>query len=183
MLLILSTKYIIPIFSTEHRIRTRRFSNSFISSFIFGIGFALGWTPCVGAILGSIYAFAATQPGIGLLLLMAYSLGLGIPFLLLGAFMSRMTDIMKKMRSGLKYFSIVGGILLVTMGILVLTGYIGLLSVFLIGPQSPMSLGNNINFLLALAAGVLTFFSPCILPLLPAYLSYMAGSSAEMVKK
>ncbi|MDE1856101.1 MAG: hypothetical protein KGH49_02590 [Candidatus Micrarchaeota archaeon] len=46
-----------------------------------------------------------------------------------------------------------------------------------------MSLGNNLNFALALVAGILTFLSPCILPLLPAFLSYMAGTSAEAVRR
>ncbi|MDE1833123.1 MAG: hypothetical protein KGH58_01760 [Candidatus Micrarchaeota archaeon] len=46
-----------------------------------------------------------------------------------------------------------------------------------------MAVSNQLNFIIALAAGLLTFFSPCILPLLPAYFSYMAGTSAEAVRK
>jgi cytochrome c biogenesis protein CcdA len=109
VILILSAKYIIPFFSTEHRIATKRYSNSFASSFIFGIAFALGWTPCVGAILGSIYILAATSPGISFLLLLAYSLGLGIPFLVFGAFISKASNFFKKIHKFLKYFNIVGG--------------------------------------------------------------------------
>ena len=80
VLLIASTRYIIPFFSQGHGIRFKRTGNSFVSSFLFGLGFAMGWTPCVGAILGSIYALAATSPGVGFLLLLSYSLGLGDTF-------------------------------------------------------------------------------------------------------
>ena len=76
ILLIVSLKYSIPFLASEHKIKIRRFSNSYITSFVFGIAFAIGWTPCVGAILGSIYTLAAVSPGIGFILLLAYSLGI-----------------------------------------------------------------------------------------------------------
>lgn len=183
LLLIASAWYIIPFFATEHKIRPGRFRNSYLSSFAFGFAFAIGWTPCVGAILGSIYIFAATSPGLGFLLLLAYSLGLGIPFLIFGAFISKLADFMKRIHSFLKYFNAIGGLFLVALGILVVTGYIGLLSVFLIGNAAPMAAGDTLNFLIAIIAGVITFLSPCILPLLPAFLSYMAGTTAEEVAK
>lgn len=183
ILMVASAKYIIPFFSAEHKIHVRRFENSYLSSLVFGIAFALGWTPCVGAILGSIYTLAATSPGLGFLLLMAYSLGLGIPFLIFGAFISKLSAFLKKISTFLRYFSVASGLFLIFLGILVVTGYIGLLSVFLVGPNGPMSLGTDLNFLFALLAGLLTFLSPCILPLLPAYFSYMAGTTAKEVSK
>ncbi len=183
IMLLLSIKYVIPFFSQEHKIHVRRFRNSYITSFVFGLAFAIGWTPCVGAILGAIYTLAATSPGIGFLLLMAFSLGIGIPFLIVGAFTSKLSDFMRSIKGFLKYFNIISGLFLIGIGLLVVTGYIGVISVFLVGPQGPMSLSNQLNFALALLAGVLTFLSPCILPLLPAYLSYMAGTSAEAVKR
>lgn len=182
-LLIASAKYIIPFFGTEHKIHPKRFRNSYISSFVFGFAFAIGWTPCVGAILGSIYIFAATSPGLGFLLLLAYSLGLGIPFLIFGAFISKLSGFMNRIHSFLKYFNIIGGLFLVAMGVLVVTGEIGQLSIFLIGNNVPMAAGDSLNFLIAMIAGVITFLSPCILPLLPAFLSYMAGTTAEEVAK
>ena len=78
---------------------------------------------------------------------------------------------------------VIGGAFLIAIGILIVTGYIGVLAVFLIGPQSTMPLNNQLNFLIALFAGVLTFLSPCILPVLPAYFSYMAGTTSEEVRK
>ncbi len=183
LLLMASAWYVIPFFATEHKIRFKRLENSYVSSLLFGVGFALGWTPCVGAILGAIYTLAATQPGLGFLLLMAYSLGLGIPFLIFGAFMSRLTDFMKRIRLFLKYFNVIGGLFLVAMGILVITGYIGELAVFLVGTSGSMSFSEQLNFLFAIFAGVLTFLSPCILPLLPAYISYMAGTTAQKASR
>jgi cytochrome c-type biogenesis protein len=183
ILLIASSKYIIPFFSQGHGIKFKRTGNSFASSFLFGLGFAMGWTPCVGAILGSIYALAATSPGVGFLLLLSYSLGLGIPFLIFGAFISKLSGFLKRIRKFLTYFNIIAGIFLITIGLLVVTGYIGLLAVFLVGPGGAMGLGGNLNFLVAILAGILTFFSPCILPLVPAFFSYMAGTSADEVKK
>jgi cytochrome c-type biogenesis protein len=184
LMLIASTKYIIPFFNTEHKIHPKRLQNSYAFSLLFGLSFAIGWTPCVGAILGSIYVFAASSPGIGFLLLLAYAFGLGIPFLLVGAFTSKFAGFLNKSKRFLKYFNIVSGLFLVAMGLLVITGYIGLLSIFLISQNGGMiSLSNQLNFLIAIAAGVLTFLSPCILPLVPAYLSYMAGTTVSEVAK
>lgn len=182
ILILLSSRFIIPFFSTEHRIHTKRMENSYISSFIFGLGFALGWTPCVGAILGSIYVLAATSPGLGFLLLLAFSVGLGIPFLIFGAFISKASNFLKKIRPYLRYINIVSGLFLLAIGILVVTNNIGILAIFLVGANSPMSLSSNLNFIIAIVAGILTFLSPCILPLLPAYFSYMAGTASEGAK-
>jgi cytochrome c-type biogenesis protein len=183
ILMIASAKYIIPFFSSEHRIHVKRSGNSYVASFVFGIGFALGWTPCVGAILGSIYALAASSPGLGFLLLFAYSIGLGIPFLIFGAFISKLTVFLHKIGPLLKYFNIIGGLFLIALGLLVISGYIGELAVLLVGPQASSSANAQLNFLIALVAGILTFISPCILPLLPAYFSYMAGTTAQQVRK
>ena len=175
ILLIASVKYFIPFFTSEYKMKTKKLRNSYLSALVFGIAFAIGWTPCVGAILGSIYTLAATSPGAGFLLLLAYSLGLGIPFLIFGAFTSKIAVFLQKIKGFLKYFNIISGLFLIGIGLLVLTNYIGILAVFLVGPQGMMSVSTQLNFLLALVAGILTFLSPCILPLLPAYFSYMAA--------
>lgn len=175
--LLLSTKFRIPFLQSEHKIRTKRMSNTYISSFIFGIAFAIGWTPCVGAILGSIYVLAATSPGFGFLLLIFYALGLGTPFLLVGAFTSRSAGFIKRSGRFLKYFNVVGGLLLVAIGSLVLFNYIGILSLFLVNAGGA-SISGQLSFGLAFVSGIATFFSPCILPLVPAFLAYMAGTTA-----
>lgn len=180
--LILSTKYFIPIFASEYKMHVKRFQNSYVSSFVFGIAFAIGWTPCVGPILGSIYALALTSPGTGFLLLLAYSLGLGIPFLIVGAFVSRLSSFMKKIKGFLMYFNIISGLFLIAIGVLVVTDYIGVLSVFLVGTNGYIDLSGQLNFLIAIVAGLLTFLSPCILPLVPAYFSYIGGTTLQQAK-
>ena len=179
--LIASLKYNIPFLQAEHKIKVRRVRNSYISSFFFGIAFAVGWTPCVGAILGSIYTLAATSPGAGFALLLAYSLGIGIPFLIAGAFTARVSKFVEKSGRVLKYFNIIGGLLLVLIGLLILFNYLGIIASFFVGTGGIVVLTGQLNFFLAFLAGIVTFISPCILPLLPAFFSYMAGTTANAI--
>ncbi len=180
--LIASLKYRIPFLSAEHKIRVRRFRYSYVTSFVFGVAFAVGWTPCVGAILGSIYTLAATAPGTGFLLLLTYSLGIGIPFLTAGAFASRMTGFLERSQHVLKYFNVIGGLFLIAIGLLILFNYLGIIASFFVGAQGAVGVTGQLNFAIAFFAGVVTFLSPCILPLLPAFFSYMAGTTAQEVK-
>ena len=81
-----------------------KFKTSYITSFLFGAAFAAAWTPCVGPILGSTLTLAATAPGAAYNSLLAYAMGLGIPFLITGAFFSQATGIIRRMVKYLKYF-------------------------------------------------------------------------------
>jgi cytochrome c-type biogenesis protein len=112
-----------------------RFKTSYITSFVFGAAFAAGWTPCVGPILGSTFALAATHPAAAYNSLLAYSIGLGIPFLITGAFFSRATGIIKRMVKHLKYFNLVMGGILIVVGILLFTGQLILLANFPLANQ------------------------------------------------
>ena len=106
----------------EHKIAVnKKFSITYVTSFVFGAAFAVGWTPCVSAILGSVFALAVTKPGLSFVLLLSYALGLGIPFLLVGLFTAQATNLINKSATVLKYFNIVVGILLLILGILVFT--------------------------------------------------------------
>jgi len=106
----------------EHKFAVKKkFSVTYVTSFVFGAAFAVGWTPCVSAILGSVFALAVTKPGLEFVLLMSYALGLGIPFLLVGLFTTQALKIINKSAVVLKYFNIVVGILLLILGILVFT--------------------------------------------------------------
>ncbi len=187
VLIIASARYAIPFFGVEHKIHVSKFRNSYVTSSVFGIAFALGWTPCVGAILGSVYTLAAVSPGLGFLYLMAFSLGLGIPFLLAGAFISRVSGFLRRTGRFLKYFNIISGLFLIVIGLLVVTNYIGVLQIFLnnVGPLGSLAdpfAQFQLNFLIALSAGFLTFISPCILPLVPAFLAFVSGTSVEVAK-
>lgn len=120
----------IPFLEKEHKAKPRKFHWSYLTSFIFGIAFAAGWTPCVGPVLGSILTLAIITPGAAFNLLFAYSLGLGMPFLLVGLFTSQASTFMKRSSTFMKPFRLLMGILLIAIGILVFTGYINLLANF-----------------------------------------------------
>jgi cytochrome c-type biogenesis protein len=104
-----------------------KFKTSYIASFVFGVAFAAAWTPCVGPILGSTLTLAATNPGTAYNLLLAYSLGLGIPFLITGAFFSQATGIIRKLTRHLKYFNLIMGSILIVVGILIIFDQFSLL--------------------------------------------------------
>lgn len=107
-----------------------KFKTSYITSFVFGAAFAAGWTPCVGPILGSTLTLAATAPGAAYNSLLAYSLGLGIPFLVTSIFFSQATSVIRKMVKHLKYFNPAMGIMLILLGILVFTNNLSILGNF-----------------------------------------------------
>ncbi|MBI2546381.1 sulfite exporter TauE/SafE family protein [Candidatus Woesearchaeota archaeon] len=115
----------------EHKLKVKkRFSITYVTSFIFGAAFAVGWTPCVGAVLGSIFALAVSNPGTSFLLLSSYAVGLGIPFLLVGLFSAQALTFINKLGPFLRYFNIVIGILLIILGILVFTQTLNVIANF-----------------------------------------------------
>jgi cytochrome c-type biogenesis protein len=107
-----------------------RFKTSYLTSFVFGAAFASGWTPCVGPILGSTLTLAATSPGAAYNSLLAYALGLGIPFLVTGAFFSQATGLIRRMVKYLKYFNPIMGAILIALGILVFTNQLSVVASF-----------------------------------------------------
>lgn len=127
--LILSTKF--RQLNFERRITNLpRFKTTYLTSFMFGAAFASGWSPCVGPILGSTLTLAATAPGAAYNSLLAYALGLGVPFLITGAFFSQATGIIRKMVKHLKYFNPVMGAVLIVLGILVFTNQLSIIGNF-----------------------------------------------------
>lgn len=106
----------------EHKLQVKKkFNSRYLTSFVFGAAFAVGWTPCVGAILGSILGLAASAPGSAFGLLLSYAIGLGIPFLLVGLFTSGASGLISKYVKWVKYINIVFGLILVGLGILIFT--------------------------------------------------------------
>jgi cytochrome c-type biogenesis protein len=128
--LLLSTKLRTLNFEKKMMTRIPKFKTSYITSFVFGAAFAAGWTPCVGPILGSTFALAASHPAAAYNSLLAYSLGLGVPFLITGAFFSRATGLIRRMVKHLKYFNLAMGGILVIVGILLFTNQLILLANF-----------------------------------------------------
>lgn len=93
--------------------------SKYVTSFLFGLAFAVGWTPCVGAALGAILGLAATEPGAAFWLLMAYSLGLGLPFLVTGLFASQASNLINRHSGKLQAVNRAFGLLLLLLGFLV----------------------------------------------------------------
>jgi cytochrome c-type biogenesis protein len=106
----------------EHKIAVKtKFNSRYLTSFIFGLAFAAGWTPCVGPVLGVILGLAASAPGSAFVLLLSYALGLGVPFLIVGAFTAQATAFISKIGKKIIYVNMVFGIILIILGILIFT--------------------------------------------------------------
>ena len=114
----------VPILSREARFETRRIRPGPLGAFPLGMAFAFGWAPCIGPVLAGILTAAGTVEGVagGAALLFAYSLGLGIPFLLLAVMYSRTGRLFGWLRRHGRAVELVGGGILVLMGVLMIAG-------------------------------------------------------------
>ncbi|MBL8030600.1 MAG: sulfite exporter TauE/SafE family protein [Candidatus Doudnabacteria bacterium] len=97
-----------------------------ISSFLFGAAFAFGWTPCVGPVLGAVLTLAATGSTVvyGVTLLAIFSLGLAVPFLVVASSSAWALERIKNANKFLRITSLLGGMLLVVLGLLLISGHI-----------------------------------------------------------
>lgn len=176
----------------DHKFAVRaRFRSYYLTSFVFGAAFAVGWTPCVSAALGAILALATVSAGSAFLLLFAYTLGIGIPFLLVGFFTNEAERFISRAGKWLSYVEYFFGALLVLIGIFIFTGNLAKIANFsfltniLLSINSGTGAGGTIssltfiNFFIALFAGLASFLSPCILPIVPGFLSYLAGTAIK----
>ena len=117
----------------EKRIHSNIKPSNF-GSILIGMAFGFGWTPCIGPILGSILALAATEESInkGILLLLCYSLGLAIPFVLSGYLIQRFMIFSKNLKNKMNLVSKIGGGLLFITGILMITNQLQALGFYLL---------------------------------------------------
>ena len=117
----------------EKKVYTKR-NNNIWFSFIVGMAFGFGWTPCIGPILGSILALASTEETIfkAIILLSFYSLGLAIPFILSGYLMQRFLMFSKNFRKNINLVSKIGGVILLITGILILTNQLQVLGYYIL---------------------------------------------------
>jgi len=115
---------IFPFLQIEKRFEMKRKPLGYLGSFLVGIVFAAGWTPCIGPILSTILIYASTsqQMTTGIILLASYSLGLGIPFLLASLAFNLFLSTFEKMRRYMKVVIFISGFFLIGVGILLLTG-------------------------------------------------------------
>ena len=114
-----------------------------IGSFIIGMGFGAGWTPCIGPILASILTLAASSASIstGITLLSVYSAGLAIPFILSTVAVDRFISGFKKFRRWLPWVNRASASLLIVVGIMLVTGMLTLLTGTLAGLGMPLNVG------------------------------------------
>lgn len=121
----------IPFLEKEYKFGVKtKFKSRYATSFLFGLAFAAGWTPCVGPALGVILGLTATQPGSAFILLFTYALGLGIPFLVVGTFTGKAADFINRHVVGLAYLNIVFGVILLALGVLIFTQKLSLIANF-----------------------------------------------------
>jgi len=159
----------------------------------FGVGsaFAVGWTPCIGPILGAILALAASSATVakGAMLLAVWSAGLGVPFIIAGLAMGSVMAGMRRLRPIMPAIEIGSGVLVIMVGILIFldeftifNSYFGGGVTTVTGAEESLAgidVTGPVGFVAAFLAGIVAFLSPCCLPLVPAYLGHLAGVTAE----
>lgn len=169
-----------------------------LSSFMMGVFFSAGWTPCLGPTLGAILTLGLQESTLaqGGLLLVGYCLGLGVPFLLTGLAVDRALLVLHRLQRYLLAIKLITGLLLVWLGVMMsieafhigVPGWVPTLSALKAWAaqsafqQSLLKVEINLNplgasptFWMAVLAGLLSFLSPCVLPLVPAYIGYLGG--------
>jgi cytochrome c-type biogenesis protein len=163
-------------------------SHHLFNSGLIGILFAAGWTPCVGTTLGAILTLGFSQDtsSQAMVLSSGYALGLGLPFLGLALVLDRALGITRRMVSHLRTFQRISGLFLIFIGILLITDQITMIAIWAqrngFYLNLPTGGASAPTYLAAIAAGALSFLSPCVLPLVPAYLGYLSRYGLPQVE-
>lgn len=156
-----------------------------MSSVLMGVFFAAGWTPCIGTTLGAILTLGFSQEtsGQAMWLSSGYALGLGIPFLIIGLGIARAADFVRRFRRHIRKVQIASGLLLIIIGLLLLTNQMSWIAIWAQrnGFYLDLPLGGTSapTYVVAVLAGFISFLSPCVLPLVPAYVGYLSGRAAS----
>lgn len=116
----------------EKRVTVHRKPAGYLGSFVVGLAFAAGWTPCIGPILASILMVAATEETVsqGVLLLFTYSMGLAIPFFLSSLAMHQFLVVFNRFKKHIRIFEIITGVFLIIVGIMIFSNYLSVLARF-----------------------------------------------------
>jgi cytochrome c-type biogenesis protein len=156
-----------------------------LSSVMMGVFFAAGWTPCIGTTLAAILTLSLTgnTTGQAMLLTSGYALGLGIPFLLIGFGMDRATAFLRRFRRYIRTFEIINGLLLIVIGLMMVFDRMIWIAIWAqqhgLFLDLPFGRSAEPTYFIAIIAGLLSFLSPCVLPLVPAYVGYLSGKSIQ----
>ena len=177
----------LPWFYADTRAQFPGRGGTFGGSALMGIFFAAGWSPCIGATLGAILTMGLSQQTVGQAMWLAsgYSLGLGIPFLGMALGLERATTWIKRVSRYRRLIQIASGTFIIVIGVLLLTNTMSLIAIwafrnglyvekFALFAAAP-------TYFTAILAGLLSFLSPCVLPLVPAYLGYLSGHTLQKV--
>src|SRR5215216_7290903 len=175
----------IPWFYADTRTEYAGRRGTYGGSALMGIFFAAGWSPCIGATLGAILTMGLSQQTVGQAMWLAsgYSLGLGIPFLAMALGLEHATGWVKGMRKYRQAIKMASGVFMISIGLLLFTNTMSLIAIwafkngfyvekFALFAAAP-------TYLTAIVAGLLSFLSPCVLPLVPAYLGYLSGHTFQ----
>ena len=114
----------IPFLNFEKKLNIQSLQNSIFFPFLIGIAFAFGWSPCIGPILGAVLSIAINDSVDGIILLAFYSLGLALPFILVGLLIGRLIQLIRYINKFIKIFQIIAGSILIITGVLILNGSI-----------------------------------------------------------
>lgn len=130
LIILLGLNYVgvvsLPFLSGEHRLKLKDMqSMGLLKSLLFGMVFSLGWTPCVGPFLGSALMMAAnsSQIATGMLTLVFYALGLGIPFILVAVLVGQLEGAFSAIKKHYRIIILVAGIILIVMGVALVAGF------------------------------------------------------------
>ncbi len=179
----------ISLFYREARIHASGGGGAYLGAYGMGLAFGFGWTPCIGPILGTILFFASQEETIarGVTLLAVYSMGLGLPFILAALAIHPFLNFMRRFRRHLGKVEKAMGLLLLLVGVSFLTGGFNDLSFWMLETFPVLaeveglvgSGGTEIGVATAFAGGLLSFLSPCVLPMAPPYLAFLAGTTLD----
>ena len=175
----------IPWFYADTRAQYKGQRGTYGGSALMGIFFAAGWSPCIGATLGAILTMGLSQQTVeqAMWLASGYSLGLGIPFLVMALGLERASGWITRMRPYQKYFKSASGVFIIAIGILLMTNTMSLIAIWAFRNgyfiESFATYAAAPTYITAIIAGLLSFVSPCVLPLVPAYLGYLSGHTLQ----
>ena len=114
----------IPFLDFEKKFNLKLVQNQPFFPFLIGLAFAFGWSPCIGPILGSVLAIAIKDSINGAFLLFVYSMGLALPFILIGLLMGKLINFIGYLNRFIRYFQIFTGLILLITGVLIFNGTI-----------------------------------------------------------